>query len=583
MPIVTFPYEALHAALGRGAKRAVPDRPSVLESLAEMGCAIDGPPDGAVVSVEALMNRPDLFSVEGIARSLRPFRGVGPSPTYPVLEGPVSVTVEAAVLPVRGEIACAVVRGVDLDDASLRLLLDGQEKLDLTYGRKRTRVSIGLHDLGPLTPPITYTAVPPPSVSFVPLFAEPVQGAPRAMTLKQIIEEHPKGRAYGQILAGAAAYPLLHDAKRAVLSFPPIINGLTTELKPGRRDLFLDVTGTAQAPVHAAADLLAMLLAERGGRIESVEVNRPGAGPVREPVLQPSQHSVSLASASLLVGVPLRADEAAGALERMGHRALVVPGGKALDVFSPPWRFDLLHEVDLIEDLAIGLGYRSIPPVLPRVPTIGQERPSASAARRAAATLMGLGFQEVMTLTLTSPDENERSPIDDTAAYAARGFGAPIVSSVTNPITRDHSTLRNSLIPGLLALLAANTGRDLPQAVFEVGDVVLAGHNVSSLAGAYLGSDASFTRAKSVVQALCYAFSLPHDFQAAPGSPLFVAGRLALLRIDYRPAGCLGEVAPAALGRYGLVHPAFAFELRMEPLEVPLRGSQKRPGEISQV
>lgn len=562
MPIITFPYDALAALLARGAKRAVPARPAVLESLGEMGCALDGPAEGPDVSAEALMNRPDLFSVEGIARALRPFLGLAASPTYTVAPGPVTVTVDPSVLPVRPEIACAVVRGVDLDAGSLRLLLDAQEKLDATYGRKRTRVSIGLHDLGPLSPPITYAAVAPTSTSFVPLFADQLPGGPRSLNLAEILALHPKGQAYAHILAHASAYPLLTDARGAVLSFPPIINGVLTELKPGRRDIFLDVTGTSRPAVDASAKLLAMLLAERGGTIESVAVRRPGLPPHHEPALAPTRRQVSVAAASALIGVPLRADEAAGALERLGHTALVVPGGKSLDVSSPPWRFDLLHEVDLIEDIAIGIGYRAVPPSLPRHPTIGTKRASASAARRASAVLLGLGYLEVMTLTLTSPEGAAPSAAVPTATH-------PRVATVTNPVTAEHSTLRASLIPSLLEVLAKNMDRDLPQAVFEVGEAVVDGHNATTLAGAFIGADASFTRAKGVLQSLCRAFNIPEDFHKAAPHALFIDGRSALLAVANTPAGAFGEISPASLARYGLVHPALAFEVRLLALAAP--------------
>jgi len=569
LPIVNFPYAFLSAALARGASRAVPDRAAVVAALADLGCAIDGPDDGPSLAVEALMNRPDLFSLEGVARALRPFLGLSPSPAYPVAPGPVSVTVDPSVLEVRPEIACAVVRGVELTAEGLGLLLDAQEKLDLTYGRKRSRVSIGLHDLAPLVPPITYRAAAPSSASFVPLLGDALPGGPRALNLQEILERHPKGQAYGHILAGARAYPLLEDARGAVLSFPPIINGTLTELKPGRRDIFVDVTGTSRRPVLAAAGLLAMLLAERGGAIESVEVRRPGEEPAREPDLTPSRREVALARASLLVGAPLRADEAASALERMGHRCLIVPGGRALDVHSPPWRLDLLHEVDLIEDIAIGLGYRSVPGSLPRVPTIGSEHVSSSAARRARAALLGLGFLEVMTLTLTSPSETLILGAPSRSAASAGGPDTPFVAATENPITREHSALRASLVPNLLAVLSANTHRDLPQSIFEVGETVVSGRNLTAVAGAYLGADASYTRAKGIAQSLCRAFGLPENFAEAPPTSLFTPGRAACLRLGEETAGAFGEIAPAALARFGLVHPAFAFEFPLLSLAAP--------------
>jgi phenylalanyl-tRNA synthetase beta chain len=545
MPVISFSSRDLEALLGAGARRPLPGEHAILEALNDFGLAVEGATPAGEITVEALMNRPDLFSVEGIARALRPFLGLSPSPDYAPQPGPVKVTVDASVEAVRGEIACAVVRGVDLDEAGLGRLLDTQEKLDLTYGRRRTRVSIGLHDLAPLVAPIHYKAVAPDGVSFVPLFAETVPGGSRALTPRQILELHPKGREYAGILAGKDAYPLLVDSKGQVLSFPPIINGSLTQLAPGRRDIFLDVTGTSRAPVQGAAHLLAMLLAERGGALESVEVTRPGQGASVEPRFEWSKHRLAVSRASKLVGVALRADEVAFALERMGHRARIVAPGAEVDVESPPWRFDLLHEVDLVEDVAVGLGFGNVAPALPRLPTLGVESSDASLSRRARAALVGLGFLEVMTLTLVPADA------------AAPSSGPP--ATLANPISQDLAVLRARLWPNLFAVLGANTNRDLPQGVFEVGDVVVGGHNVLHVALAYLGGDASFTRVKGIVAALADAVGASPEFESADAPP-FTRGRCANLLVGGKVAGSFGEVSPDLLERFRLAHPAAAFE-----------------------
>ncbi len=548
MPIISFPYRALEGALSKGAIRPVPDRPTVIEGLAAMGCALEGGSDGADLAVESLMNRPDLFSLEGVARALRPFLGLGAPPAYAPSQGPLEFRVDESVLAVRPEASVALVRGVPLDDEGLTRLIDTQEKLDLTYGRKRARVSIGLHDAAGLQGPITYKAVGPREASFAPLGAEGTgPGAP--MSLGAILEDHPKGREYAHLLEGKPRLPLLVDAADHVLSMPPIINGTATQLRPGTRDIFVDVTGTSRPAATAVARLLAMLLADRGGTIETLRVVRPHEEPAVEPTLTPSSHRVQLSHASRLLGVPLRADEAASALERMGHRASVVPGGAAVDVAVPPWRFDILHEADLIEDIAIGVGYGSLPSALPRRPTLGREHPLASARRRLRSALLGLGFLEVMTLTLTAP---EASPP-----------GAPPASTVAHPLSRDHSTLRTTLLPSLLAVLAANTHHDLPQALFEAGEVVSGSSNAPRVAALYLGADASFTRAKGVALALLEALGLAATLEATDAPP-FTRGRAARALVSGTPVLTLGELAPETLTASGLAHPAFALELDVE-------------------
>lgn len=551
MPIITFPYRALEGALARGALRPAPDRATLLEGLSAIGCAPDGPTDRADLSIESLMNRPDLFSLEGVARALRPFLGLGPSPTYPVVQGPLEFHVDPSVEAIRPEVSVALVRGVPLDEEGLARLIDTQEKLDLTYGRKRARVSIGLHDLAPLKGPITYKAVAPETASFAPLGAEGVGGGV-PMSLGAILEGHPKGREYAHLLAGKPRFPLLVDSTGQVLSMPPIINGTVTQLAAGTRDIFLDVTGTSRPAVTACARLLAMLLADLGGTIESVRVVRPGQPATLEPSLAPSSHGVDLARASRLLGVPLRAGETAAALERLGHRASVVPGGAAIVVFVPPWRFDILHEADLVEDIAIGIGYPNLPAALPRRSTLGAEHALASARRRLRTALLGLGFLEVMTLTLTAPE-----------APGRLGASPASASTVAHPLSGDHSTLRTTLLPSLLRVLEANTHRELPQALFEAGDVVEGTSNRPRVSALYLGPDASFTRAKGVALALLESLGLAATFQAAD-APAFTRGRAARALVGTQAVLSFGELAPETLSASSLAHPAFALELDLQ-------------------
>ena len=119
-----------------------------------------------------------------------------------------------------------------------------QDKLDQTYGRNRQKTSIGIYNFDLIKPPIEYTAVKPEEISFVPL------GFTEKMSLDEILEKHPKGIEYGQIVKKNPLYPMLFDSEGKVLSFPPIINsndlGKITEES---RNLLVEVTGTSHKTV----------------------------------------------------------------------------------------------------------------------------------------------------------------------------------------------------------------------------------------------------------------------------------------------------------------------------------------------
>jgi len=130
------------------------------------------------------------------------------------------------------------------------------------------KVAIGVHDLSAIEPPITYKAVAPKDISFVPLDMDV------SLDLGMILRKHPKGKDYAWCLEGKDRYPVFVDARGDVLSFPPIINGQLTRLTERSRDLFIEMTGTDQKAVTQALTIICSALADRGGRIESVNVIR---------------------------------------------------------------------------------------------------------------------------------------------------------------------------------------------------------------------------------------------------------------------------------------------------------------------
>ncbi len=154
-----------------------------------------------------------------------------------------------------------------VDETSLVAIMKLQENLHWGVGRDRKLASIGVYDLSAISGDITYRTIDPDKEPFVPL------GMPgKKMTGRQILESHPKGVAYAELLANHKRYPVLVDTKNQVLSMPPIINSEETKLKQGTTRIFIDVTGISQAAVTKSLDTLVCSLAEIGGTIETVSI-----------------------------------------------------------------------------------------------------------------------------------------------------------------------------------------------------------------------------------------------------------------------------------------------------------------------
>ena len=542
MPVVTFGYDDLVGLIGQ----EVPME-TLLERIPQLGADIHScDPGTGELSIEFFPDRADLYSVEGAARALRTFLGFEKGLTrYEVESSDVVLNIDPSVEAVRPYMVAGVIEDIVMTDALIRSLMELQEKLHLTMGRKRAKVSIGLHDMDRIAPPFTYKAVDPRSVSFVPLAKD------EEMDLQEILEKHEKGKDYAYILDGHDKYPLLVDSNGNVLSFPPIINGTLTTVTERTTRVFIDVTGTDLDAITGALNIVATAMAERGGKVRSVMVN--ASSKMTTPDLSPRRWSVSIDEANSLLGSSLDGAQMAAALEKMGFEA--APVGKNIEVLASPTRLDLIHPVDVIEDIAKGVGYEKFGNTLPTEVTFGALGKGQKASDAARQLMVGYGFLEVTTLMLSSPE----------VQFGNMRLDPVEVVEILNPISEDHTCLRVSLVPSIMAVLRRNKHRDLPQRLFEVGDVMVGCKRRKHLASAAITSRASFTEVKSLVEGLMRDLSVKYDI--TPSSlGCYIEGRGADVEVDGRRIGSFGELHPAVITAFELGYPITVFELDLNSL-----------------
>lgn len=544
MPVINFSYSDLCKLL----ERELPidtlrtRLPMIGADLSTADAGVDE------LSFEFFPDRPDLYSVEGIARALRSFLGDGSDHReYHADSSEVTIEVDSSVKGVRPFIWSAVVEELTIDDALIRSMMDLQEKLHLTLGRNRKKVAIGIHDMSAVEPPFTYKAVLPDELSF-----QPLQGT-REMTPREILSDHEKGRAYAFVLEGKERYPVILDKNGTVLSMPPIINGITTEVTERTKTVLVDCTGTNINALKYAVNILVTALADRGGRVRTVTINQGGES-FTAPDLTPREVELDVAYANQWLGTNLSGKDMAQCLAKAGHS--VTSLGEVLKVGVPPYRADILHSVDLAEDVAIGFGYERFGDTYPHEVTFGAEDPLAALADKTRPIMVGLGFFEVATLSLSNPQEQfvaMNLPADSDALR------------IRNPVTETHTLVRTSLIPSLMAILRKNKHRELPQRIFEIGDVVHGTRNRRLLAGAVIHARAGFTEGKSVILSISSAMGISPDISAVD-HPAFVGGRCAELRSSDQRVGLFGEVHPSTIDAFELKYPTVAFEIDLECL-----------------
>jgi len=540
MPVINFDYHDLCSLIGKDVPKE-----TLVSRIPLIGADMHDTVDSDEMSVEFFPDRPDLFSVEGLARSLRAFLGISKGITeYDVKRTEMTVTVDRSVDDVRPYIACAVVRGVTITDAVLRSLMEMQEKLHMTIGRKRSKVAIGIHDLDKVSPPFVYKAVDPHSVSFVPL------SKTEEWDLDEILEKHEKGKDYAHLLSGSARYPVILDSEDEVLSFPPIINGSLTTVTTDTVDLFIDVTGTDLKAVKGSLNLVATALAERGGKIFSVKM--AGAPMKVSPDLRPSSMTISAKDCRKFLGRRITAKSMAASLEMMGMGA--VCRGDDITVSIPATRLDIMHPVDIYEDVAIGYGFERFGGEHSLTQTVGELSDSTRVSEIIRDIMIGLGYTEVTTLTIGSEKDE----------FELTGLPVTDFVDILNPITEDHTCLRSYLTPSLMRILVKNKHRDLPQRIFEVGDVVTDAKRQKRMCALSTHSKASFTEAKSLAESVLREMRIGYTLRTC-SYRTFIDGRGAEVIADGKQIGYFGEMSPQVITDFGIDHPVMMFEMDMSP------------------
>ncbi|MEW6328478.1 MAG: phenylalanine--tRNA ligase subunit beta [Candidatus Micrarchaeota archaeon] len=534
MAVVEFDCSELCAFAGKKVSRD-----ELGSALSMLGTPVEET-KGDAFFVEVTPNRVDLLSVEGMGRALSSFLGVRAGlREYSARPSGIELFVDKSVQEVRPFIVGAVVRDLKIDDKTVKSLMQVQEKIHDTFGRKRKKIAIGVHNLDVLAPPFYYKAVKPHEVRFVPLDMR------KEMDLGEVLRGHPKGVDYAHILKGHPRYPVIIDSKNNVLSFPPIINGELTRVTERTRNLFIDMTGTHFWALNAALNILCTSLADRGGEVLSVKI-----GGKTFPDLKTKTMKTSVARLNALLGSKFSSSDAKKLLERMGYG--VGASGDELDIKIPCYRTDVFDEVDIFEDAAIAFDYNRFEPTLPNFFSIGEKKEDALAR----TVMVGLGFVEAVCWTLT----NSKTNFED--MLAARH---PCVE-ISNPLTKDFTMVRTWLLPSLLGVLRENRHEKMPQRLFEVGEAVLLEKQavqVKKLCAVSTHANATFSDMKSVVEAVLHELGMRCEMRSG-SHPSFITGRAATISRGARQIGIFGEIHPQVIRNFDLEQPVAAFEIEIE-------------------
>lgn len=513
------------------------------------------------INVEIFPNRPDLLSEQGFARALGSFVGTKTGlRKYSAKKSAYKLIIDDSVKKVRPFTACAVVKHLKFDEEKIEEIIKIQEKLHVTYGRNRKKVAIGIYPLDKIIFPITFKADKPENIVFQPLEATKVMNA------TEILERHPTGKEYGYLLDGLKTYPFFVDAQNEILSLPPVINSNTTgRIDESTKEVFIECSGFDHAVLSKALNIILTALADIGGEIYEIEVtNKHQKKTYTMPELESEKMKLNLNYVNERLGLELKESDAKKYLEKMGHTY-----SKGF-VHVPCYRADILDDVDLVEDIAIGYGFDNFIPVIPNVATVGEENPIEKFKEKLRDVLIGFGLYETKTYNIASSEMQ---------TTFMRLDHEPIM--LANSLTKDYDCLRSWIVPSLLSVLKENKQYEYPQNYFDIGRVFKKDSlgkeetgvlENDRLAVALCGKDVDYTSVKKILDQIFTALDTTYSIENAEHDS-FIPGRVGRVSVKKKGVAYIGEIHPEVLTTFEIEMPVSVFELNLTELFALIKDS----------
>ncbi len=512
-------------------------------------------------------NRPDLWSAMGLARLLKNYEDPQirqydffSSACYTADNKGRELHVGNRAKEVR-EFSCGfVASGKTVDEDILLTLIQSQEKLCFNFGRKRKTIAMGIYRNNLIQYPIHYDGADPDKTHFVPLHME------EDLTLREILEKHPKGQEYGYIIKDKPVYPYLYDDAGKTLSMPPVINSAYVgAVEIGDDNLFVEMSGPILKDILLCASIMAVDMADLGFTIEPVKVIYPYETEFGREITVPyyfqASQSCTVQEIRHVLGEDINVDDAKDALLRMGVYS--VSEGDTIHITCPEYRNDFLHPVDVVEDVMIGYGLENFEPTIPRDFTVGRLTPAEELGRKVKDIMVGMGFQEMIYNYLGS----RREYVDNMHIKGDK------VIMIANPMSENFEAVRPSIIPSLLESESVSGHATYPHRIFEVGKVAYLepsdnSGTVTRNSLGFMSADGTvtFNDANSFINTLMYFLRVEYSLAAPQDDPRFIPGRCAEIVVGGKRVGIFGEVHPAVLESWGCSMPAVVAEIDLDCL-----------------
>jgi len=526
MPVVQLYLDRLQKIVGKKSNKN-----KIISKIPFLGLDIEEQTK-EFLRVEYSPNRPDYATDFGIGLGLQGLLGIKKGiPKLSVKKGNYDLKVDSSVKKIRPYVTSIVAKNGTLDDETIRQLITLQEDLHFGIGRRRKKISIGIHDFDRISFPIKYTTVTK-NHKFIPLDSS------REISISEILEKTEVGQQYGSILNNSNTVPLILDAEEKTISFPPIINSAHTALSSKTKNLLIEVTATDKSAAEDTLSVLSCTLQTAGFDLYSVKIS--GANN-KTPSLKSRKMILDVDLVNNVLGLKLSSSMISNCLRK--SRIDAIPKKIKIICTIPRYRFDIFGPMDLVEEVALGYGIDNLKPTLPASSSVGEKNAITKALDSISLTMIGLGYTEALNSSLVSKKiQNELTNRIDSE-----------VIEVVESKSLEHTILRDSIIPGLLENLSKNVHEQYPQKLFEIGTVFSKGNPIQEdihLAGISAHKDASFSEIKSILQSsLKIGFNINSETKTS-AHPIFSEGKTANILVDNKIVGILGENHSQVIGNF---------------------------------
>jgi phenylalanyl-tRNA synthetase beta chain len=544
MPVVEFPVEDINRLFSDY------DLEYILNMLPFIGLDLEHQ-DDKNIRLEYSPNRPDFSTFYGIARALNGLLGKEMGiPKFEIFENSKNlINVDSSVLEIRPFIVGTVAKGHQLNNKTIKQIVSMQEDLHNGLGRKRSKASIGFHNLDNMDFPLEYTTAE--NLSFIPLDNS------SELTLTEILSNTEPGKKFGKLLA-ESRYPILRDSKGNVISFPPIINSEGTRIRDGVNNLFVEVTGIDKKAVYNVLDNIVATLADIGFKLETVIMQQDNTRDSFTANLNTSLPNIKTDYINKALGLSLSNEDIINCLRKSRLDATVIDSG-TINCVIPNYRIDIFGPIDIVEEVAIGYGLYNMEPSLPEFRFNGNKSRQNYFFDKIRQAMIGMGLIENINFILSNKDIH----------FKKMNLDKPNFFTVNNSKSDEHDILRQSLLPSLLFSLSKNIHEEYPQKLFEIGPIFKPekeNFEKWNLCCVSAFNGVTFSEIKAVLQTLMeICFNV--KFETKPSKNLsFVRGRSGDIIYKGGVIGQIGEISPLLIDSFKIKMPVAAFELDLTEL-----------------